>query len=65
MIKDNVLACPNCSPKKAEGDDYLHHFEMTLYRRSQEDNPTKVQNISQHKGQTFIHMESRTGQLRY
>ena len=45
MIKDNVLACPNCSREKAEGDDYLHHFAMTVYRRSQEDDPTEVQNI--------------------
>ena len=45
MIKDNILACPNCSPGEAEGDDYLHHFAMTIYRRSQEDNPTEVQNI--------------------
>ena len=105
MIKDDVLACPNCSPVQAEGNDYLHHFAMTVYRRSQEDDPTEVQNIddiapcherepdaglhpnpsnpslrrdgiriwfdcelcgqisclciAQHKGQTFIYMESK------
>ena len=45
MIKDNVLACPNCSSEEADGGDYLHHFAMTIYRRSQEDESAAVQNI--------------------
>ena len=45
MIDQDVLACPNCSPNEATGDDFLHHFAVTVYRRSEEDAPTEEINI--------------------
>ena len=45
MISQYVLACPNCSPNEATGDDFLHHFAVTIHRRSEEDAPTETINI--------------------